>query len=368
MALLTDYTWATKYDSDTLSLIQEFYEPALNCAVRYDRSTGFFSARILTLAALGIEGLIRNNGVMRLVIGCTLKEEEVEAIAKGEKLKEVVDRSLSNFPLIPENIEEADALELLSWTIARGYLEVKLALPCSPERQPIPVQGIFHEKAGVIEDKAGNRLAFNGSVNETAKGWMGNWESFHVFTDWGGTKSHLEEEERGFAKLWTNQAKRCLVIDVPTAVKAQLLSYLPPHDQKPKRLEGMQELIVGANGCSPAQKPGVGSQNAATTTQSNETVVVEKNPPQDLQEQFKQIWSAIQYGAAIPGKGDRVGEATCAIAPYPHQVKAFQRLYQNWPPKLLIADEVGLGKTIQAGLLIRQAWLARKAKRILILA
>ena len=153
MALLIDYTWATKYDSDTLSLIKDFYEPVLNCAVRYDRSTGFFSARILTLAARGIEGLIRNNGIMRLVIGCTLREEEMEAIARGEKLKEVVDRSLSNFPLMPENIEEADALELLSWTIARGYLEVKLALPCSPERQPIPVQGIFHEKAELLKTK-----------------------------------------------------------------------------------------------------------------------------------------------------------------------------------------------------------------------
>lgn len=362
MALITDYTWATKYDSDTLSLIKEFYEPALSCAVRYDRSSGFFSARILTLAVRGIEGLIRNHGIMRLVIGCTLKEEEVEAIARGEKLKEVVDRSLANFPLLPENIEEAEALELLSWMVAQGYLEVKLALPCSPERQPIPVQGIFHEKAGIIEDKAGNRLAFNGSVNETAFGWTGNWESFHVFTDWSGTKLHLEEEERGFAKLWTNQAKRCLVIDVPTAVKAQLLSYLPPSDRKPKRLEGIEELEVSS------QESVVGSQNAATTAQTNEKAFDEKNQPLDLQEQFKQVWSLIQYGAAIPGIGDRVGEATCAITPYPHQINAFQRLYQNWPPKLLIADEVGLGKTIQAGLLIRQAWLAGIAKRILILA
>jgi SNF2 family DNA or RNA helicase len=362
MALLTDYTWATKYDSDTLSLINEFYEPILNCAVRYDRSTGFFSARILTLAARGIEGLIRNHGVMRLVIGCTLKEEEVEAIARGEKLKEVVDRSLSNFPLIPENIGEADALELLSWMIAQGYLEVKLALPCSSERQPIPLEGIFHEKAGVIEDKAGNRLAFNGSVNETAKGWTGNWESFHVFTDWGGTKLHLEEEERGFAKLWTNQAKRCLVIDVPTAVKEQLLSYLPPNDQKPKRLQSIQEPEVSTQNF--VEMSSVGS----TTAQTSEKTFDKNKQPLDLQEQFKQVWSLIQYGAAIPGKGDRVGEATCAIIPYPHQVNAFQRLYQNWPPKLLIADEVGLGKTIQAGLLIRQAWLAGKAKRILILA
>lgn len=349
MDLLTDYNWATKYDSDTLSLIKEFYTPALACAVRYDRSTGYFSARILTLAAIGIEGLIRNNGVMRLIIGCTLREEETEAISRGVKLREVVDRSVADLPLIPESMEEADALELLSWMIAKNYLEVKLALPCSPERQPIPVQGIFHEKAGIIEDLAGNRLAFNGSVNETARGWTGNWESFHVFTDWGGTRTYVDDEERSFAKLWANQAKRCLVIDVPTALREKLLSFLPANDQKPKRLETTPE----------------GENHHPTAP---ETEVIDDHSPLDLQEQFKQMWRMIQTGAAIPGAGDDIGAATCAITPYPHQINAFQRLYQNWPPKLLIADEVGLGKTIQAGLLIRQAWLAGKAKRILILA
>lgn len=376
MALLTDYTWATKYDSDTLSLIKEFYEPALNCAVRYDRSTGYFSARILTLAALGIEGLIRNHGVMRLIIGCTLREEEVDAIARGEKLREVVDRSVSDLPLIPENIEEANALELLSWMIAKNYLEVKLALPCSPQRQPIPVQGIFHEKAGIIEDQAGNRLAFNGSVNETARGWTGNWESFHVFTDWGGTKTYVDDEERGFAKLWTNQAKRCLVIDVPTAVREKLLSYLPTHDQKPKRLETTHEseinhqnitTLVGTT-TTLLENNNQNLLDSVDSTTGKETDVVDNHQRLDLQEQFKQIWRMIQTGAAIPGEGDYIGAATCAITPYPHQINAFQRLYQNWPPKLLIADEVGLGKTIEAGLLIRQAWLAGKAKRILILA
>ncbi len=80
------------------------------------------------------------------------------------------------------------------------------------------------------------------------------------------------------------------------------------------------------------------------------------------------MWDFIAVAPILPNGGIRVGEATSAVTPWPHQVRAFRRLYDNWPPKLLIADEVGLGKTVEAGLLLRQAWLAGRARRILILA
>jgi SNF2 family DNA or RNA helicase len=81
------------------------------------------------------------------------------------------------------------------------------------------------------------------------------------------------------------------------------------------------------------------------------------------------VWNFIRYAPSLEGPGaERIGEATAAVQPWPHQSRAFERMYRNWPPRLLIADEVGLGKTIQAGLLLRQAWLSGKAKRILILA
>src|SRR5690606_41780369 len=56
-------------------------------------------------------------------------------------------------------------------TLFRSILEVKVAIPCDERRRPIHADGIFHEKAGIIEDAAGNRLAFVGSINETEAGW-----------------------------------------------------------------------------------------------------------------------------------------------------------------------------------------------------
>jgi hypothetical protein len=83
MRLLPDRDWLTKYSPESGDLVADFYIPALECAVRYDRSTGYFSAYALALAARGIEDLVRNRGRMRLVVGCTLKPQDVAAIQQG---------------------------------------------------------------------------------------------------------------------------------------------------------------------------------------------------------------------------------------------------------------------------------------------
>jgi hypothetical protein len=126
--------------------------------------------------------LITNGGYMRLVVGCTLHEAEVTAIEKGESLKSAVERRMLANPLLAANRQIIDALELLAWMVAHDHLEVKVSIPCGEDRKPIVVEGIFHEKAGIIIDGRGDRLAFNGSLNETEAGWQRNWESLNVFT------------------------------------------------------------------------------------------------------------------------------------------------------------------------------------------
>ena len=346
MSRLADHEWLLKYTRDEGDLVALFYQIALTCAVRYDRLTGYFNAGALTLAARGIEGLVRNRGKMRLVVGCTLGAEEVAAIEKGESLRNAIERCMLANPLAPSNQESIDALELLAWMVANGHLEVKVSIPCDENRRPTPAEGIFHEKSGIIEDERGDKVAFTGSNNETPSGWQGNWESFHVFTSWREPE-RVVDEESNFGKIWSGKARRALTYDVPTAVRDNLLQFLPK-DDKPARLKRAE--------LAPEPKDKFVPE------------VIPQQQPLTHTELRRLVWGFIQEAPRMPNGGERVGEATAAVTPWPHQVRAFQRMYENWPPKLLIADEVGLGKTIEAGLLLRQAWLAGKARRIIVLA
>ena len=328
--------WKLKYTLDDGDLVKLFYLRALEDAKRYDRLTGYFSASALRLAARGIEGLVRNKGRMRLIVGCTLDAPEIAAIHEGAELRGKVTEHLQRWPLQPENAGEADALELLAWMVANDHLDVKVAVPTDELGRPVAESALFHEKTGIIEDTNGDRIAWTGSLNETASGWKHNWETVNVFTSWGAVPARVEGEEENFESLWADRRKRARVIAVPDAVREKLLEF-SPKEGLPKRLKPDPDPLA--------------------------TKV--KEP--DVKWLRDRVWSFIRRAPSLPPNGEMVGEETAPINPWPHQVRAFERMYHDWPPKLLIADEVGLGKTIQAGMVLRQAWLSGRARRILIM-
>ena len=247
--MLSDHAWQLKYTPEDGDLVKLFYIPALEDAERYDRLTGYFNAGALALAARGIEGLVRNGGRMRLVVGCTLDPPEIEAIERGEALREQIEKHLTTLPLAPPDAGAADALELLAWMVARGHLDVKVAVPCNPEGKPVHDSAIFHEKTGIVEDRAGNRIAWTGSLNETAAGWRRNWESISVYTSWGPEPERVDGEERSFTRLWANRSTRVIVLDVPEAARRDLMRFMP--DDVPARLEasgaGQADQAEGAS-------------------------------------------------------------------------------------------------------------------------
>ncbi|KUK47746.1 MAG: Superfamily II DNA/RNA helicase, SNF2 family [Actinobacteria bacterium 66_15] len=56
------------------------------------------------------------------------------------------------------------------------------------------------------------------------------------------------------------------------------------------------------------------------------------------------------------------------VTPLPHQIAALARACSRDPVRCLLADEVGLGKTIEAGLIVKELTLRNRAARILIVA
>ena len=125
------------------------------------------------------------------------------------------------------------------------------------------------------------------------------------------------------------------VYEFPDAVKQKLLAFLP--------------------------------DNANFVTPPSRKVVEEPETHKLLADEFRRIvWTFIRESPRL-AHGLRVGEMTSAVTPWPHQVRTYTKFLSEWPSRVLIADEVGLGKTISAGLILRQAILSGLAKRVLIM-
>ena len=356
MAGLADHVWKRRFSSNAESLLEGFYKPALMDAVRYWRSTGYFTSRALLQVLDGVEQLVaatpdgRGHGALRLIAGVFLSQHDIAAIVGGAPVEQVLsDHLVYTFPFrhVPPGGKGDEALgaELLAWLVNHGHMEIRVALPLH-NGQVANDGAIFHAKEGIIEDRHGQRLAFSGSVNETPNGWSSNYECFITFSSWQpGGDADIDELEDGFLRLWQNRDDGARTFTLPDAVRRQLAIFQPA-EGLPRRLR--------AHVKTPPPEPQPPLMPAAAS---------------DLHQRRRIVWTYVLHAAAgdLPGS-ERVGEATSAVTPWPHQHRAFQRLWHHWPPRLLIADEVGLGKTVQAGLLLRQAWLSGKAKRILVMA
>lgn len=217
---LRDLTLAPVLETSTSDILGTFIVPCLTEASRFDRGVGYFTSQWLRLAATGLTALAGRGGHARLIASPKLAVEDWNALVEGasamenSKLHEALKAAVEDL----ERHLATEPVRALAWMVADGLLEVRLALPTDA------LDGDFHDKFGVFEDEEGNRVAFHGSMNDSAQAFR-NYEGLDVFTSWGDVSDarRVEAHAARFDRLWDNQDVNLRVYHLPEAIRLNLV-------------------------------------------------------------------------------------------------------------------------------------------------
>lgn len=208
---LKDIEIKSEYRSLIDDVAKDFYIPLLKQAVSYKRAVGFFSSSALVEISKGIAALVENGGTIQLVASPYLSEDDIGAMRKGYEMREqVIENALLRELCDVTGRFEKARLNLLANLIADGVLDIKIALTEQNEEL-----GMYHEKMGLIADAEGNKVAFSGSMNESATAMTINYEAIDVFCAWDDEKERVAIKESAFTAIWNNSEPNIKTIDFP---------------------------------------------------------------------------------------------------------------------------------------------------------
>jgi len=319
------------YEGRGERIARGFYIPVLKESVEYDRATGFFSVDSLVHAASGVAGLIGNDGHMHLILGAhDVPKELWEAYQMGVRSgTEVIEEIARRIALGIETIEDMlvkKRLEALAWMFNKKILEVRVVLP---RHLFLGQTGIFHYKVLIFKDREGNVVAAEGSANETEPAYTVNGERIVVFYSWrAGDKERVDDLVRSFERIWNAEHPDFECFNLPEAVYRAIVHFTPKSAPGLDPVEDEELVKPAARGLLPACR-------------------------------FVKVLPRVR-GLAHMGLGP--------VRLYPHQVRAVNLARERYPFRILFADEVGLGKTIEAGACVKLLWMTGYVRRVLILA
>ena len=94
------------WDTENDNVLEDFYIKSLKHATKYHRTTFTFSSHLLSAATQGLDGLIENDGHMKLIIGDRINQEDYRAIEEGAKLQKYQDQCLENLRVVLSEAKE----------------------------------------------------------------------------------------------------------------------------------------------------------------------------------------------------------------------------------------------------------------------
>ena len=221
---LQDITLKKEYRSLLDNVVQDFYLPLLKEATLYQRAVGFFSSSSLVEISKGIAQMAQQGGKIQIVASPYLSDEDVEAIKKGYADREKIIEGALITALSDDHIDyySMQRLNLLANLIAEGILDIRIAY--TEDSKGI---GMYHEKMGIITDAEGNKVAFSGSMNESATAMLVNYETIDVFRSWGdeSEQERVVLKQNAFSSIWNDTEPNIRVLEFPKVTEELIKKY-----------------------------------------------------------------------------------------------------------------------------------------------
>lgn len=349
---LRDYSWEPSYatsdlrdDGGTVDILHDFYIPALMRATHYDRVAGYFTSSSLAAASQGFSRFVEQGGKARFVVGMQLASEDAEAILQGdqERVSQAMLAELESVQAWPEATRHG--VELLAWMVANGHLSIRVGLRVhAKDGTPQPLEfaqdGYLHEKWAILGDDQ-DEIFVAGSLNESMTALAVNAENIMVHPSWEPWgQAVIPKKRRNFEALWSGNHPAIKTFSLPDAVKAKLVKIA-------NNAKGLYEID--------------GTRFTSSTYEVRERDETKPTTAERLR------FALIRLAPLLPD-GEQVAIETTPIEPWPHQRFVAHRLLETYPCNHLLCDEVGLGKTIEAGLAFRALWLSGRATSIRVFA
>ncbi len=305
-------------------LLEQLYVPALSEAIRYDRCCAYFSSSVLSAAARGFGPLIERlvslgdrapRPAVRLLVNEELNAADRNALLETGSSAALEKRLFDRFKS-PKEALEKERLKMLAWLLREGLVAVRVGVLRSGE-------GILHAKYGVVTDEKGDAVVFAGSGNESAPGLLSNHEQLELSTSWSDPE-RLQHYTKQFDALWTDTHPDVHTVTLPEAVRLKLIKFAP-------------------------KEPPIAEPSTALARQRAAML--------------------LQYVVEAPyfENGGSTCDATALVDLWPHQRRVVEETATAWPDGRLLCDEVGMGKTIEAILVLRRLLAGRGVKRALLL-
>lgn len=331
---LRSRTWKRFLRGPDAVLLDDLYVPGLAEATRYDRCCSYFSSSVLSAAARGFGKLIERligmgdsapRPAVRLVVNEELAADDVQAMIEAGDTSALESALLKRLKK-PKDVLEKQRLAMLGWMVKAGLLQVRVGVM----RHGV---GIVHAKFGIITDETGNALVFSGSGNESAQGLVANYEQLEMSGTWEDPEQHgwndperYEEYRREFESLWKDAHPDVHTVALPEAVELKLIKLAPRE--------------------APVNEP----SNALA------------------RQKAAMMWQFIVEAPYLPGDaGEVTCDATALVNLWPHQHRVVEETAAAWPAGRLLCDEVGMGKTVEAILILRRLMAGRGVRRALLL-